>query len=142
MDELAWKMRITVLWLIMAVGTSASWILFIVGPGVMEEIIAGEMEGMQISQGLLAVFALFWLISFIMAFLTLILKGSANRYPNAVLGLIFAIFLIIDIAGHLSRGEAFGGHCLMGVAGVIVGVLIFWHALKWPKLEAQIRSQS
>lgn len=133
MEDMDWRIRITVLWIFMAVAMSAAMILFIMGPGVIDEIRTGEMEGMEINAGVLIVFALFWLIPLIMSFLTLILKKIVNRYTNAGLGIFFAVFYIIDIAGHLSRGETFGGHCLMGVAGIIVALLIFWHAWKWPK---------
>ena len=133
MENLAWKMRISVLWLFLAVSMSAAMILYIMGPGVINDIIAGEMEGMEISAGVLMIFALFWLVPLIMAFITLVLKDTINRYANAILGLFFGIFYIVDISGHLSRGEEFGGHALVGVAGIIVAFLIFWHAWKWPK---------
>ena len=133
MEKLIWKMRISVLWIFLAVSMSAAMILYIMGSGVITEIIAGEMEGMEITAGILMIFALFWLIPLIMAFLTLVLKDTVNRWSNAVLGLFFAVFYIIDISGHLSRGDEFGGHCLMGVAGIIAALLIFWHAWKWPK---------
>lgn len=119
------ELRITVLWIFLAIGMSAAMILYIMGPGVIDDIIAGEMEGMEISAGILMIFALFWLIPLIMAYLTLVLKDTANRYANAILGLFFGIFYIIDISGHLSRGEEFGGHALVGVAGIIVAFLIF-----------------
>ena len=133
MENLVWKMRISVLWIFLAVGMSAAMILYIMGSGVITEIIAGEMGGMEITSGILMIFALFWIIPLIMAFLTLVLKDTVNRWSNAVLGLFFAVFYIIDISGHLSRGEEFGGHCLLGVVGIIVALLIFWHAWKWPK---------
>lgn len=133
MENLVWKMRITILWLFLAVSMSAAMILYIMAPGIIEEIIAGEMEGMEISSGILMIFALFWIIPLIMAFLTLVLRDKLNRYINAILGLFFGVFYIIDISGHISRGEEFGGHALVGVVGIIAAFLIFWHAWKWPK---------
>jgi len=135
METLTWKMRISILWIFLAVSMSAAMILYIMTPGKLEKIISGEMEGMEITAGILIIFALFWLIPLIMAFLTLVLKEIINRWLNAALGLFFAVFYIIDISGHLSRGDEFGGHCLMGVAGIIAALLIFWHAWKWPKLK-------
>ena len=133
MEKLVWKLRISILWIFLAVSMSAAMILFFMGPGVVEEIIAGEIEGMEISGLVLIVFAFFWIIPLIMAFLTLVLKDTVNRYTNAILGIFFAIFYIIDISGHLSKGEEFGGHHLMGIIGVIVALFIIWHAWKWPK---------
>ena len=133
MEKLVWKLRITMLWIYLAVGMSASMILYIMAPGVIPDIITGEMEGMEISAGILIFFSIFWLIPLTMAFLTLVLKDTVNRYANAILGLFFGIFYIVDISGHLSRGEEFGGHLLVGVVGIIVAFLISWHAWKWPK---------
>ena len=133
MEKLVWKLRISILWIFLAVAMSAAMILYIMGPGVIDDIIAGEMEEMEITAGILMIFALFWLIPLIMSFLTLVLKDTANRYVNAVLGLFFGIFYIVDISGHMSRGEEFGGHAFVGSVGIIVAFLILWHAWKWPK---------
>jgi len=133
MEKLVWKLRISILWIFLAVSMSAAMILYIMTPGIINSIIAGEMEGMEITAGVLMIFALFWLIPLIMAFCTLIINDAANRWSNAILGLFFGVFYIVDISGHLSKGEEFGGHCLMGVAGIIVAFLIAWHAWKWPK---------
>jgi len=132
MDELVWKLRISVLWLIMGAGFSGSMILQMFVPGVMNNIIAGEINGMELSTGLLIVMSLFWIVFLSMAFLTLILKDKINRYVNAVLGVFFAIYLIIEIYMSLNVQE-FSGSNLMQVFGIIFALLIFWHAWKWPK---------
>lgn len=137
MEVPMWRIRIMVLWLILAICMSASMILFLMAPGAIEDIIAGEMGGMEVSEGMLAVFAIFWIIPFIMAFLALILKVVYNRWANVILGLFFTIFLIVDIAGHASRGEGLGGHVLMGVVAIVGALLIFWHGWKWPKEEQE-----
>lgn len=135
MADLAWKMRISVLWIFLAVSMSALALMYLMESGVIEEIIAGKIDGIEISGGLLMVYALIWLVPLIMAFLTLILKDKTNRYTNAVLGLLWAFLGIFDIADHLSKGYAFGGFGLMGVAKIVVALLIFWHAWKWPTLK-------
>ena len=57
MEKLVWKLRVTVLWIFLAVAMSAAMILYIMGPGVVNDIIAGEMEGMEISAEVLMIFA-------------------------------------------------------------------------------------
>jgi hypothetical protein len=126
--------RITVLWIILAASCSGTQILYILAPGVINNIIAGKFEGMEINTGFLMVFSLFWLIPLTMAFLTLVLKDKTNRYTNAVLGLFFGIYLIFSIALPLSKGQEFNGHLLLESVGVIIAFLIVWHAWKWPKL--------
>ena len=133
MEELIWKLRITILWIILAAGCSGTQILYILAPGVINNIIAGKFEGMEINAGFLIVFSLFWLIPLTMAFLTLILKDKINRYANAVLGLLFGIYVISSVSIPLSMGQEFSGHLLLESVGIIIAFLIIWHAWKWPK---------
>jgi len=70
MEILLLKIRIAVLWIFLAVATSASMILWFMATGGIDEIMSGMAEGMQISTGLLLFFLLFWLIPLAMAFLT------------------------------------------------------------------------
>ena len=135
MEILRWKTRLSVLWVFMAVGMSAAMILYFMVPGVVEEIIAGEMEGMQISDGLLAGFTIFWLIPLIMAVLCLTLKDAPNRWTNFVLSIIFGVFYLVDVIGDLSR-VGLSGDTLMGIAAIVVAAFIAWFAWKWPKQEA------
>jgi hypothetical protein len=133
MEVLVWKLRITVLWIILAAGCSGAQILYILAPGVINNTIAGNYEGTTISTGFLIVFSLFWLIPLTMAFLTLILKDKINRYANAILGLLFGIYVISSVAIPLSMGQEFSGHLLLESVGIIISFLIVWHAWKWPK---------
>jgi len=136
MEVLAWKVRISVLWLFYAVAMSASAVLDFMEPGVIEEIMAGEIRGMQISAGFLLFASLFWLILLIMAFLSLILKDSANRWTNIILGIVFAVFHIVNLIGHVAKGELPPAHLLLDVSMIVVPALIAWHAWKWPTQEA------
>jgi len=131
MEELVWKIRISILWLIMGAGLSGAMILQMFVPGFINDIIAGEIEGMEISTGMLIVFSLFWIVFLTMAFLTLVLKDKTNRYANAILGIFFIIFMIYDLSSSLS-GQEFSGSNLLQVFGMIFAFLIFWHAWKWP----------
>jgi hypothetical protein len=134
MEILTWKIRISVLWIFLAVGMSAAMILYLMMPGAIEEIMAGEMGGMRISDGLSIFFAIFWLIPLIMAVLSLTLKASPNRWLNFVLAILFGLFYIFDVSGHLAAGEI-GGHLLMSIVGIVVAAFIAWFAWRWPKQQ-------
>ena len=67
---------------------------------------AGEMEGMQISEGLLVFFGMFWLVPLIMAVLSVTLKDTANRRTNLVLGIIFTYGLEHPSFDYASRSGA------------------------------------
>jgi hypothetical protein len=67
-----------------------------------------------------------------MAFLTLALRDPINRYANAVLGALAAVMWTWDLAEHASKGLEIGA--VITITLTIAGLLIVWHAWKWPKL--------
>ena len=137
MELLRWKARFAVLWIIEAFGMSVFMFLFFMEPGVIEGIISGHFGSSQISEGFLFYLAIFWFIPFILAFLSLTIKGSANRWTNFVLGILFAIFYAIDISNHAAGEEIPSvAFLITGILGIVAAALIAWHAWKLPKLEA------
>ena len=128
MEKLTLKIRIAVLWLFMAVAMSAHGVLSVFEPGVIEQITSGEM---QISAGMFLFMSLFWLVPLIMAFLSVTLKDVANRWANIILGIVFAVLNIFHLTEHFAHPLV---HQLLIVCStIVVAVLIFWYALKWPK---------
>ena len=129
MEILRWKIRISVLWIFMAVAMSAHSVLAFMEPGAMEQI--GEM---QISAGMFLFMALFWWVPLVMAVLSVTLKDLANRWTNIILGIVFTALNIFHLIEHLADPSA---HQILIIAStVVVTALIFWYALKWPKQEA------
>jgi len=129
MKILQWKIRISVLWIFMAVAMSAHGVLAFMGPGAMEQI--GEM---QMGAGMLLFMALFWWVPLVMAVLSVTLKDLANRWANIILGIVFTALNIFHLIEHLTDPSA---HQILIIGStVVVTALIFWHALKWPKQEA------
>jgi hypothetical protein len=137
MELLRCKARLSVLWLTMAVGTVAAMFLSLLEPGVIEDVMAGEMEGMQLVEGMMVIYALFFIIPMVVAILCLTLSGSANRWMNFVLGIIWVLWFIFEIVGHATGGEAVPiGMWLMIIAGIVISAYIVYFAWKLPKQEA------
>jgi hypothetical protein len=131
-ENLAWKIRISVLWLFLAGGYSAYTILDTARPGVKEGMaLGGVYEGMVVTEELLLFFTLFWLISLTMAFLALILKDSVNRWANIILCIFWAFIWVIDMI----EGGLLLAQYLINFSMIVVVVLIIWHAWKLPKQE-------
>jgi len=129
MKILQWKIRISVLWIFMAVAMSAHGVLAFMEPGAMEQI--GEM---QMGAGMLLFMTLFWWVPLVMAVLSVTLKDLANRWANMILGIVFTALNIFHLIEHLADPSA---HQILIIGStVVVTALIFWHALKWPKQEA------
>ena len=129
MQILQWKIRISVLWIFMAVAMSAHGVLAFMEPGAMEQI-----EEMQMGVGMFLFMALFWWVPLVMAVLSVTLKDLANRWTNMILGIVFTALNIFHLIEHLTDPSA---HQILIIGStVVVTALIFWHALKWPKQEA------
>jgi hypothetical protein len=129
---LTWKLRITVLWIFLAVCQSAAMALLIFQPAVISGLMAGELwranthsAGVQIS------FALDLFIPMALAYLTLVLKDAANRRTNAVLGALYVASRISALIGQPAGMSAAMDFVLVVVS--LVALLIVWHAWKWPR---------
>jgi hypothetical protein len=86
---LTWKLRITVLWIFLAVCQLAGLALLLFEPGVIRGLMAGELWGANTDSARAQIYtALYALGPMAMAYLTLVLTDEANRRTNAVLGAV------------------------------------------------------
>jgi hypothetical protein len=130
MELLRWKTRIAVLWLILTVNFSAYIFLGLLSPGTIKELLETRAD-----TGTTPIIAVLFFIPFIMAWLSLTLKDSANRWTNLVLGILFAVFFIVQFIGYAAAGTPTIRLIDILFAFVVI-LLIVWYAWKWPKQEA------
>ena len=123
-----WKIKISVLWLFTIVAGLASGILGLLEPGAIEQIMTGEVEGMKISPEFLLLFAIIFLIPLVMAFLSLTLKDSTNRWINIIMAIVWAGLGLTDIPMYVAKPSAYA--ILMWLAGIVAPILIVWYAWK------------
>jgi hypothetical protein len=130
MENLALKIRLAVLWLFVAVAMSANTILYFVVPGVIDEIRAGEVVGMQATPELLLVMAItyFW-VPLVMAVLSLSLRDRGNRLANIVLGTFYSVFILFELVMNVTT-VAYPYLILMDISAIVVSALIAWYAWK------------
>lgn len=134
MELLKWKTRIAALWILMAVAMSAHSIMGFLTPGMIEQAMTGELEGMALTPVMLTFMGLFWLIPLWLAFLSLTLKDSANRWVNFILGIVFTLINIWHFVEHLMAPSPV--QILIIGSTVAFTVLITIFAWKLPKQEA------
>jgi hypothetical protein len=123
-----WKIKISVLWLFTVVAFLAYMILSLMEPNMLSDIMAGEVEGMQIGPELILVFAISAWVPLIMSFLSLTLKDSINRWTNIIVGAVFAALWCVDVVEAVAKLSAWA--MLMTLSGVGALVLIVWYAWK------------
>ncbi len=126
-----WKIKIAVLWLFYTVAFVAVMILGTMEPGVLSQYLdTGEIGGMKIGQELLLFFAVMLLVPLVMAFVSLTLKDSANRWANIIVGIIFTAFQLFALVETLTLPTVYAYAALMETAKVIVPALIVWYSWK------------
>ena len=115
------------LWIFVAVTGVADVVLWLMEPTVIEQVIAGGIEGTKIGPEVLVVFAILFLIPLVMAFLSLTLRDSINRWVNIILGLSLIGFGLVDLAAtaNPSAHEA-----LMMLSSWVTLALIIWYVWK------------
>ena len=104
-------------------------ILGFYAPGNLEELISGEIAGIQMTQGLLLASAVLMAVPSAMVFLSLVLKARANRLVNIIAALVY-----IGVLGSTfltGRNPAY--YLLFATLKAVLIALIVWHAWKWPK---------
>ena len=94
------------------------------------DFVAGEVEGMQITQAMYLGMAALMVIPIVMVFLSLTLKYKANRWTNIILAIFFFAFNLIGLPTYPSAYDKF-----LIVVGLAFNVLTVWHAWKWPRPE-------
>lgn len=131
MEVLALKMRLAVLWIFVAVTMSANTILYFIVPGVIDEIRAGEVVGMQAGQGLLLVMAImYYWVPLVMAVLSLTLKDRANRWASIISSIFYVGFIFFELVMNVTT-VAYPYVMLMDTSAIVVAALIAWSAWKW-----------
>jgi hypothetical protein len=123
-----WKIKISVLWLFVAVAILAHQILVLMEPGIIAQLMAGEAEGQKIGPELILFFAILMLVPLVMAFLSLTLKDSMNRWVNIIVGAVFAVLWFVGVVD--AAQTAYWGGALMTLSAVVASALIVWYAWK------------
>ena len=137
METLGWRTRIVVLWFISAEAYSAHMIMVTIDPLSMKRMLAW---GAMIDAGGWLIGAIYWLIPFWLAFVTITVKGSSNRWANLILGIIATLLNIyhffmcgVPIVQPVLFSEPTAHHALLLGTAVVATALITWYAWKWPK---------
>jgi len=85
--------RISTLWVVVMFNMVFADILSFIKRGALQELWAGQ-AGVQVTQGLLLVFAVLLEIPIAMIFVSRILKPEANRWANTAAAVITTLFVV------------------------------------------------
>lgn len=101
-------------------------------PGELQEMMAGRMGPLPVTQGSLLSAAILMLIPAGMVFLSLALKPRVSRWVNIVLGALYTAVNVWNLVG-----ETWAFYLLLGIAELALTLLIVGYAWKWRSAEGQ-----
>ena len=87
---------------------------------------AGEIGGMQVSQGLYLGMAILLVLPIVMGFLSLTLTYPVNRWANIILALVLFAVNLVGLPTYPSLYDKF-----LVIVGLVFNVLTVWYAWKW-----------
>ena len=126
------KVKLSALWVTLMFLYTYADILGFYAPGNLEELMSGEIAGIQMTQGTLLGSAILMTIPSFMVFLSLILKAKADRLVNIIVGIIYMVVLVSTF--FTGRNPAY--YLLFAIVKALLLVLIIRFAWKWPKGDA------
>ena len=124
------RLKISALWIAMLFLFAYGDIFGFFAPGQIEEVMAGEISGMAITQVFLFAVSLYIAIASVMVFLSLVLSPTVNRRTNIVLPSLYVISIVASAIGETSAYYWF-----LSIAESALLLLIVWYAWTWPRRE-------
>jgi len=117
-----WKIKIAVLWMVVEFGMFAVPMVEQHIPGYMDEIVA------ETTPEVMMLLAFIVMILPLMAFLTLTLKDSINRWLNIILGIVFIVLSPIGVIGIPTA--YLPSIIVITIVEIVALALIVWYAWK------------
>ena len=99
-------------------------------PGQLQEVLAGKVSGMAITQGFLLAVSLYVAVASVMVFLSLVLSPTMDRWANVVLAGLYVVSIVASAIGETSAY-----YWLLSITESALLLLIVWYAWTWPRQE-------
>jgi hypothetical protein len=122
--------KISALWIAMLFLFAYGDIFGFFRTGLIEEVIEGEVSGVEITQVFLFGVSVYIAIASVMVFLSLVLRPRVNRWANIVLPILYIVSIAISCIG-----ETWAYYYFMSIAESALLVVIVWYAWTWPTRE-------
>jgi hypothetical protein len=130
------RLKISALWIAVLLLFAYGDIFGFFQPGQIEEVIAGEISGIEITQIFLFAASVYIAVASVMVFLSLVLKPTVNRLANIVLPILFIVSIVASVIG-----EDWAYFFLLSIVESALLLLIIRYAWTWPRQEGIARSR-
>lgn len=124
------RLKIAALWIAMLFLFAYGDIFGFFSSGQIEEVTAGEISGIEITELFLLGISVYIAIASVMVFLSLVLKPSVNRWANIVLPLLYVVSIVASAIGESAY------FVFLSATESVLLLLIIWYAWTLPRQEA------
>ncbi len=130
-EKIGVRLKISALWVGVLFLFAYGDIFGFFAPGRIEDVIGGEVSGIEITQVFLLAISIYIAIASLMVFLSLVLRPRVSRWTNIVLPILYIVSIVVSAIGESSAYFLF-----LSVAESALLLLIIWYAWTWPGLKA------
>jgi hypothetical protein len=124
------RCKIAALWIATLLLFAYGDIFGFLRPGQLQEVMAGELSGMAITQGFLVAVSLYVAVASVMVFGSLVLPPAVNRWANIVLASLYVVSIVASVIGETS---AYFWFLSITESALLLGIV--WYAWTWPRQE-------
>jgi hypothetical protein len=124
------RLKISALWAALLFLYAYGDIFGFFKPGRIQEIVSGEISGIQITESFLLAVSVYVAIASAMVFLTLVLRPSACRWANVVLAALYIASIVAAAIGESAY------YWFLSVAEIAMLLFIVRYAWTWPRERA------
>jgi hypothetical protein len=125
------RLKISALWIALLFLYAYGDIFGFFKPGQIEEVIAGEISGIEITQTFLLAVSVYIAIASVMIFLSLVLRPNVCRWANVVLA---SLYIVSIVASAIGETDAY--YLFLSAAEIALLLLIVRYAWTWPRRDS------
>jgi hypothetical protein len=124
------RLRISALWVAVLLLFAYGDILGFFAPGRIDEVVHGEVSGIEITDVFLFAVSVYIAIASVMVALSLVLSPKVGRWANIVLPLLYALSIAASAVGEAAY------FVFLSAVEVALLLLIVRYAWTWPRVGA------
>lgn len=128
------RLKISALWIAMLFLFAYGDIFGFFRADVIEDVAAGEVGGIAVTQTFLIGVSLYVAIASVMVFLSLVLKRAINRWVNIGLAILYVVSIAVSCIG-----ETWAYYIVLSVMEIALLLTVIRYAWTWPKTREQAR---
>jgi len=121
------RLKISALWVVLLFLYAYGDIFGFFKPGQIEDVVSGEISGIDITEGFLFAVSVYVAIASVMIFLTLVLRPAAARWSNVLLAIVYVATIVAAAIGESAY------YWFLSVVEIAALALVVRYAWTWPR---------